>query len=179
MAQETKYYRLIPYRDTAARIATEVSAEQLAAQAFKDASIGTSPRVRSGYWYDLQQAGATAYDGSNEITFASGSNKYGFPDMVQLAITVPQSKAYAIYGIADYSANPSLQAWEVNQRSVGYPLVYLSPDLYTNEDHKAILNGSLPAVKQNESLTITLYGVSDTIDNIDILFKVAETAAQA
>lgn len=175
---ETKAFRLVPYRDTSARIATEQAAEGVVEVAFRNAALGTA-RIRSGYWYDLQEAGATAYSGSNEITFASGSNKYGFPYMVQLAITVPQAKVFSVYGIADYTADPSLQAFQITQKDVAFPLIYLSPDLYTNEDHKAILNGPMPAVTQNDQIAITLYGTSDTTDKIDILFKVAEKAAQA
>jgi len=178
MATQDRAFRLVPYRDTAGRIATEQSAETLVINAFAAASLGT-PRVRTGYWYDLQEAGASAYSGSNEITFASGSNKYGFPDMVVLSITVPQSKAFSFYGIADYTADPSLQAMQITQRDVAFPLIYLSPDLYTNEDHKVIFNGPLPAIVQNDSITITLYGTAATTDKIDILFKVAEKAAQA
>ena len=175
---ENKAFRLVPYRDTAARIATAQSAETNVIKAFTDASLGT-PRVREGYWYDLQEAGASAYDGSNEITFASGSNKYGFPDMVVLAITIPQSKVFSFYGIADYTADPSLQAVQITQRDVAFPIMYLSPDIYTNENHKAIFNGPYPAVVQNDSVAITLYGTAATTDKIDILFKVAEKAAQA
>ena len=175
---QDKVIRLVPYRDTAGRIATEQTAETNVIRAFIDASLGT-PRVRTGYWYDLQQAGASAYNGSNEITFASGSNKYGFPDMVVLQITVPTSKVFAIYGIADYTADPSLQAVQITQRDVAYPLIYLSPDLYTNEDHKVIFNGPLQQLTPNGSLTITLYGTAATTDKIDILFKIAEQAAQA
>jgi hypothetical protein len=178
MATQDRAFRLVPYRDTAGRIATEQSAETLVINAFAAASLGT-PRVRTGYWYDLQEAGASAYSGSNEITFASGSNKYGFPDMVVLSITVPQSKVFSFYGIADYTADPSLQAAQITQRDVSFPLMYLSPDLYTNEDHKVIFNGPYPAVVQNDSITITLYGTAATTDKIDILFKVAEKAAQA
>ena len=178
MATQDRAFRLVPYRDTAGRIATEQSAETNVINKFVDAALGT-PRVRSGYWYDLQEAGASSYSGSNEITFASGSNKYGFPDMVVLNITVPQSKVFSVYGIADYTADPSLQAMQITQRDVAYPLIYLSPDLYTNEDHKAIFNGPLPGIKQNDSLTITLYGTAATTDHIDILFKIAEQAAQA
>ncbi len=170
-------FRLIPYRDTAGRIATEQGAETNVIAAFAQYSLGTA-RVRSGYWYDLQEAGASSYSGSNEITFASGSNKYGFPDQVVLAITVPQSKVWSIYGVADYSASPSLQALQITQRDVAFPLIYLSPDMYTNEDHKVILNGAFPAIAQNDSITITLYGTAATTDHIDILFKVAEKAAQ-
>ncbi len=177
MATQDKAFRLVPYRDTSARIATGQAAEKNVINAFISASLGT-PRVREGYWYDLEQAGASAYDGSNEITFASGSNTYGFPDMVQLAITVPQAKSFAFYGIADYTANPSLQAFQIKQHEVTYPIIYLSPDLYTNEDHKAILNGALPAVTENDSVTIILYGTSATTDNIDILFKIAEKSAE-
>jgi hypothetical protein len=179
MATQDRAFRLVPYRDTAGRIATEQSAETLVIAAFRSLSIGETPRVRSGYWYDLEEAGASAYDGSNEITFASGSNKYGFPDMVVLSITVPQSKVFSFYGIADYTADPSLQAFQITQRDVAFPLIYLSPDLYTNEDHKVIFNGPMPAVGQNDSLTITLYGTAATTDKIDILFKVAEKSAQA
>ena len=179
MATGDRAFRLVPYRDTAGRIATEQSAETLVIAAFRSLSIGETPRVRSGYWYDLEEAGASAYDGSNEITFASGSNKYGFPDMVVLNITVPQSKVFSFYGIADYTADPSLQAFQITQRDVAFPLIYLSPDLYTNEDHKVIFNGPMPAVGQNDSLTITLYGTAATTDKIDILFKVAEKSAQA
>ena len=181
MATGDRAFRLVPYRDTAGRIATEQSAETLVIAAFRSLSIGETPRVRSGYWYDLEEAGAgaSAYDGSNEITFASGSNKYGFPDMVVLSITVPQSKVFSFYGIADYTADPSLQAFQITQRDVAFPLIYLSPDLYTNEDHKVIFNGPMPAVGQNDSLTITLYGTAATTDKIDILFKVAEKSAQA
>lgn len=179
MATGDRAFRLVPYRDTAGRIATEQSAETLVIAAFRSLSIGETPRVRSGYWYDLEEAGATYYNGSNEITFASGSNKYGFPDMVVLSITVPQSKVFSFYGIADYTADPSLQAFQITQRDVAFPLIYLSPDLYTNEDHKVIFNGPMPAVGQNDSLTITLYGTAATTDKIDILFKVAEKSAQA
>jgi hypothetical protein len=188
MATGDRAFRLVPYRDTAGRIATEQSAETLVIAAFRSLSIGETPRVRSGYWYDLEEAGASAYDGSNEITFASGSNeitfasvsnKYGFPYMVVLSITVPQSKVFSFYGIADYTADPSLQAFQITQRDVAFPLIYLSPDLYTNEDHKVIFNGPMPAVGQNDSLTITLYGTAATTDKIDILFKVAEKSAQA
>lgn len=175
---ETKNFRLVPYRDTSARIATEQTAESNVVSAFVAGALGT-PRIRSGYWYDLQEAGATAYSGSNEITFASGSNKYGFPYMVQLSITVPQAKVFDVYGIADYTADPSLQAFQITQKDVAFPLIYLSPDIYTNEDHKSILNAAMPAVTQNDQIAITLYGTSDTTDKIDILFKVAEKAAQA
>ena len=178
MASQDRAFRLVPYRDTAGRIATEQSAETLVISAFVAASLGT-PRVRTGYWYDLEEAGASAYDKSNDITFASGSNKYGFPDMVVLSITVPQSKVFSFYGIADYTADPSLQAMQVTQRDVAFPLMYLSPDIYTNEDHKFIFNGPYPAVVQNDSITITLYGTAATTDHIDLLFKVAEKAAQA
>lgn len=178
MATGDRAFRLVPYRDTAARIATEQSAETLVINAFDNASLGT-PRVRTGYWYDLQLAGASGYSGSNELTFASGSNKYGFPDMVVLSITVPQNKVFSFYGIADYTADPSLQAMQINQQDVSFPLLYLSPDLYTNEDHKAIFNGPLPAVVQGQEVTITLYGTAATTDKIDILFKIAERAANA
>ena len=179
MATGDRAFRLVPYRDTAGRIATEQSAETLVIAAFRSLSIGETPRVRTGYWYDLQEAGASSYSGSNEIPFASGSNKYGFPDVVVLSITVPQSKVFSFYGIADYTADPSLQAMQITQRDVAFPLIYLSPDLYTNEDHKVIFNGPLPAIVQNDSITITLYGTAATTDKIDILFKVAEKAAQA
>ncbi len=175
---ENKVFRILPYRDTAGKVATEQSAESLVISAFQAAALGAS-RVREGYWYDLQQAGATAYSGSNQITFSPGSNPYGFPEMIQLAVTVPQSKTWALYGIADYTAEPSLQAWQVKQGDVTYPIIYLSPNIYTNEDHTAILNGPYGAVTQNHALTIILYGTTPTTDNIDILFKVAETAAQA
>ena len=178
MATQDRAFRLVPYRDTSARIATAQKAETNVINAFQAAALGT-PRVREGYWYDLQQAGATAYDGSNEITFASGSNTYGFPDMVQLAITVPNAKAFSFYGIADYTADPALQAMQIKQRDVVFPLIYLSPDIYTNEDHKAIFNGAMPAAVENDSITIILYGTSDGTDNIDILFKLAEKSAQA
>ena len=171
-------FRLIPYRDTAGRITTERDAETQVINAFNQYALGT-PRVRTGFWHDIQGAGGSAYSGSNDITFASGSNKYGFPDQVVLALTIPQSQVWAFYGIADYTANPSLQAMQITQRDVSFPLIYLSPDLYTNEDHKTILNASFPALAQNDSLTITLYGTSATTDQIDILFKVAEKAAQA
>jgi hypothetical protein len=176
--ETTKKYRLVPYRDTAARIATELEAEAGVVDVFTRHALGT-PRVRSGYWYDIQKAGGSAYSGSNEITFASGSNKYGYPDMVVLSITIPQSEVWSFYGIADYTADPSLQAFQIQQRDVTFPLIYLSPDIYTNEDHKVILNGSYPAVAQNDSMTITLYGTAATTDKIDLLFKIAEKAAQA
>ncbi len=173
-----KNFRIIPYRDTSAQIATEQMAESDVATAFINAALGT-PRVRSGYWYDLQKAGASAYNGSNEITFASGSNKYGFPYMAVLPLTVPSSTAWAFYGISDYTANPSLQAFQITQRDVAYPIIYVSPNIYTNEDHKIVLNGDFPAVIQNDSLTITLYGTAATTDEIDMLFKLAEKSAQA
>jgi hypothetical protein len=169
-------FRLIPYRDTAARIASAQTAETQVINTFVAASLGT-PRVREGYWYDLQQAGASAYNGSNQIAFASGSNSYGFPDMVVLAITVPTAKVFSIYGIADYTADPALQAIQIKQGSVSFPIIYLSPDIYTNEDHKAIFNSAMPAVKPNGQMTITLYGTSSSTDKIDILFKLAEEAA--
>ena len=178
MGTQDRAFRLVPYRDTSGRIATAQQAETNVINVFQAAALGT-PRVREGYWYDLQQAGASAYDGSNEITFATGSNTYGFPDMVQLAITVPQAKAFCFYGIADYTANPSLQAVQFKQRDVSFPIIYLSPDIYTNEDHKAIFNGPLPGIEQNGPVTITLYGTSAGTDNIDILFKLAEKSAQA
>ena len=174
-----KAFRLVPYRDTSARIATERDAESAAIDAFVQLSLGSAPRIRTGYWYDLQKAGASAYDGNNELTFASTSNKYGFPDGVTLAITIPQSQTWSFYGIADYSASPSLQAFQLTQRDVNFPLAYVSPDLYTNEDHKVILNAAFPAVGQNDSVTLTLYGTAATTDHIDILFKIAEKAAQA
>ena len=178
MATSDRAFRLIPYRDTAGRIATERDAETQVIAAFEKYSLGT-PRVRAGYWHDIQSEGGSAYSGSNEITFASGSNKYGFPDMVVLSITIPQSQTWAFYGISDSSANPSLQAMQITQRDVAFPLTYLSPDIDTNEDNKAILNATFPAVAQNDSLTITLYGTAATTDKIDILFKIAEKAAMA
>ena len=178
MATGDRAFRLVPYRDTAQRVATEQSAETYVINAFNSAALGT-PRVRSGYLYDLQEAGATDYSGSNELTFASGSNKYGFPDVLVLSITVPQNKVFSFYGIADYTADPSLQAMQITQQDVAFPLIYLSPDLYTNEDHKVIFNGPLPAIVQGEGITINLYGTEATTDKIDILFKVAERAAKA
>ena len=171
-------FRLIPYRDTSGRVATERSAEEQVIEAFNKYSLGTA-RVRSGYWNDIQGAGGSAYSGSNSILFAAGTSKYKFPDMVTLSLTIPQSQTWAFYGIADYTANPSLQAVQLVQRDVTFPLLYLSPDLYTNEDHKVIFNASFPAVAQNDSMTITLYGTSATTDQIDLLFKVGEKAAQA
>ena len=179
MASETKAYRLVPYRDTAARIATEQSAETLAANEFIKLSIGSSPRVRTGFWHDIEAAGGSEYNGSNELTFASSTNKYGFPYSVVLAVTIPQSQVWSFYGVADYTADPSLQAIQITQRDVAFPLIYLSPDIYTNEDHKVIFNGPFPAIGQNDQATITLYGTSATTDKIDILFKLAEKAAQA
>lgn len=175
---DAKKFRLIPYRDTAGRIAVEQSAEDYTIDGYGKLSLGGTPRVRSGYWYDMEEAGGSAYNGSNEITFASGSNRYGFPATVVIPITVPKSQVWSIYGIADYTANPSLQAFEINQLDVGYPLIYLSPDLYTNDDHKAILNGPFPPVGEGRKLSITLYGTSSTTDEIDILFKIAEPSAQ-
>lgn len=170
-------YWNIPYRDTALREATMKLALKTAGDKYT-AVIAPSPRVRMGYWNDLAQAGATGYDGSNELTFASGTNKYGFPYSVTLPITVPQSKVFSVFGIADYSPNPSLQAFQITQKDVAFPLFYLAPDLYTNEDHKVILNGTLPPVEQNSAMTITLFGTAATTDNIDILFSLAEQAAQ-
>jgi len=173
----TKIYWLVPYRDTATREATIMSAQSQVAASFQT-YIGGVPRVRDGYWYDLQQAGASAYSGSNQLTFAASSNKYGFPYAVTLPITIPQSKAFDFYGIADYAASPVLQAFQLTQRDVAFPLVYLSPDLYTNADHKAILNGAFPAVKQNDNVTLTLYGTAASTEPIDVLFTLAEQAAQ-
>lgn len=173
----TNGYWVVPYRDTATQENTVLNAQAAAASAFINRVLGT-PRVREGYWYDLQQAGASAYSGSNELTFASSSNKYGFPDAVTLAITVPQSKSFVLYGVADYSPSPVLQAIQVEQNDVQFPLVYLSPHLYVAPDHKAVLNGNFPAVVQNDNITITLYGTAAATDKIDILFEVAEKAAK-
>jgi hypothetical protein len=172
-------YRILPYRATNDRELVRRSAEAAVAQAYITTVKG-NPLVRTGYWYDLQKAGATAYDGSNMITFASSTNKYGFPYSAQLSITVPQARAFSFYGIADYSPNPSLQAWEIIQHSTNFPLMYLSPDIYTNEDHKAIMNSYIgePDV-QNDTVVINLYGTAATTDPIDLLFVVAEPAASS
>ena len=169
-------FRLVPYRDTATRVAVQQTAESSVIKAFIDAGYGT-PRVRQGYWYDMQKNGGTAYNGSNEIEFASGSNSEGFPDMVVLPITIPPGVAWSIYGIADYTAQPSLQAMKITQNDAIYPLIFLAPDIYTNEDHKAILNGNLPAIIATGSLSITLYGTAATTDHIDMLFEIAERNA--
>lgn len=168
---------LLPYRDTASRENTIQGAQNNVGQAFAE-FVGGKPRIREGYWYDLQGAGASSYSGSNELTFASSSNKYGFPDAVTLDITVPQSKVYAVYGVADYSANPSLQAMQITQNDVDWPLIYLSPTIYNSPDATAIFNGSMPPVEQNSSITITLYATAATTDKIDIKFQVAEKSAQ-
>lgn len=177
MPNVTNAYWIVPYRDTATRENTEITAQTLAAEAFVKLSLGT-PRVRDGYWYDLQLAGASAYSGSNDLTFATSSNKYGFPDAVTLSITVPQSKVFAFYGIADYAASPVLQAFQLSQLDVNFPLVYLSPSAYVDPEKKVILNGSYPAVSQNDTMTLTLYGTAAGTDPIDILFVVAEKAAK-
>ena len=174
---ETKVIRLVPYRDTQAREATQRDAESVAATLFGTKVVGT-PRVRLGYWYDLQQAGAP-YNGSNALTFSSSSNEYGFPDAIAISINIPVNKTFSFYGIADYTPNPSLQAMQISQSSVSYPIIYLSPDLYTNEDHKVIFNGAMPANAPNDHVVITLYGTAATTDNIDILFEVAEQSAHA
>lgn len=173
----TNGYWIIPYRDTATQENTILNAQAAVAQEFVNRNLGT-PRVREGYWYDLQEAGGSAYSGSNELTFASGSNKYGFPYQVSLSITVPQAKAFVIYGVADYAASPALQAMQIEQNDVQFPLVYLSPHLYTAPDHKAILNGNFPAIVQNDQFTINLYGTAASTDKIDILFELAEKAAK-
>lgn len=178
MAVSNKAFRLVPYRDTAARIATEQDAESAVIDTFLSRKLGEAPRVRSGYWYDIQKAGGTAYNGSNALTFATSSNAYGFPDAVVLSFNIPQAQAWAIYGIADYTANPSLQAVQITMGDVNYPIIYLSPDIYTNEDHKVILNGTLPAQGPNRHIDIALFGISTGTDNIDILFKIAEPAAE-
>lgn len=168
---------ILPTRDYVKIETTVLNAQSAAADAFQQ-YIGGTPRVREGYWYDLQLAGATAYSGSNELTFASSSNKYGFPDAITLPITVPQAKVFAFFGISDYSANPSLQAFQISQNDVAYPIVYLSPHIYTAEDHTVYLNGNFPAIQQNQSMTITLFGTAATTEPIDIKFKVAEQAAK-
>jgi hypothetical protein len=172
----TSKFRLLPYRDTAGRTSVQLESEALVEREFVDKKLGT-PRIRAGYWYDLQLAGAP-YDNSNELTFATGSNKYKFPYLVNIPLTIPTGVVYSFYGITDYSPNPSLQAMQITQSDVAFPLIYLSPEIYVSEDKKAILNGAMPAVSQT-SLTITLFGTADTTDNIDLLFSVAEKAAQA
>lgn len=170
-------YWIIPYRDTATAENTVDNAQASAADAFIK-YIGGTARVREGYWYDLQDAGATSYSGSNDLTFASSSNKYKFPYAVTLSITVPQAKVFCFYGIADYAANPALQAFQLSQNDVNFPLVYLSPHIYTSPDKKAILNGNFPAIQQNQDVTLTLYGTAANTDPIDILFAVAEQSAK-
>ena len=177
---DTSTYWLVPYRDFATREATIKSAQDNVAKAFLEQSNGSVPRVREGYWYDIQLAiGSTSpYNGSNLLTFGTSSNKYGFPAAVALAITVPQSKVFAIYGIDDYAASPVLQAMQISQDNVNFPLLYLAPELYRAPDLTAILNGSLPAVKQNLELTITLYASATGTDPVDIKFELAENAAK-
>lgn len=173
----TNGYWIVPYRDTATAENTILNAQAAVAKEFITRNLG-NPRVREGYWYDLQEAGGSAYSGSNELTFASGSNKYGFPYQVQLSLTVPQSKAWVFYGIADYSASPALQAFQLSQNDVNFPVVYLSPHLYTAPDHRAILNGNFAAIAENDSITLNLYGTAAQTDKIDILFELAEKAAK-
>lgn len=168
---------VIPYRDYPTIENTINNAQAAAAQAFVQ-YIGASPRVREGYWYDLQEAGASAYSGSNELLFASSTNKYGFPYAVTLSITIPQAKTFCVYGIADYSPSPALQAFQLTQNDVNFPLVYLSPQIYTNADHRAVLNGNFPAIQQNQDVTLTLYGTAAQTDKIDVLFEVAEQSAK-
>lgn len=168
---------LLPYRDTASRENTIQGAQNNVGQAFAQ-FVGGSPRIREGYWYDLQGAGATAYNGNNSLEFTASSNKYGFPDAVTLDITVPQSKVYSVYGVADYSPNPVLQAMQITQNDVDYPLIYLSPLIYNSPDATAIFNGAMPPVEQNSSMTITLYSTAAATDKIDIKFQVAEKSAQ-
>ena len=171
-------YWLIPYRDFATREATIASAQANVTTAFLAQSNGSVPRVREGYWYDLQLAGATPYSGSNSLTFGASSNKYGFPAAVVLPITVPQSKVFSLYGIDDYAASPVLQAMQISQDNVNFPLIYLAPEIYRAPDLSAILNGSLPAVKQNLEMTITLYATATGTDPVDIKFELAENAAK-
>lgn len=176
----SKFYRLVPYLDYPTREQVELAAQNNAEATYLVDISSSTPRVRPGYWDDLQKAGATAYSGSNEITFAAGSNQYGFPYQAQITITVPQNKVFDVYGIADYAASQSLQAIQITQNDVAFPIVYLSPHLYNpNGDSAAVFNGALPPVIQGISVTINLYGTAATTDPIDVLFEVAEAAAQS
>lgn len=171
-------YHLLPYLDFSDRLSTISAADYNVGITYQQQANSTNYRIRAGYWYDLQQAGASQYSGSNSLTFASSSNKYGFPYAVTLSVTVPQNQSYAVYGVADYAANPALQAFQISQQNVEFPLVYISPDLYnTNGDHKAVLNGSFPGVKQGQNITISLYGTAAQTDPVDILFELAEAGA--
>lgn len=178
MSEEITTFYILPYRDLAARLATIKDAQELSKARFEQVNQ-SSARVRNGYWYDLQQAGATAYNNSNNLTFSAGTNTYGFPYMASLNITVPQSKVFTFYGIADYSPSPSLQAVQFVERSVAFPIIYLSPYLYTNEDHEAVMNAPIGYPQsQNDGMTIFLYGTKASTDPIDFLFAVAEKAAK-
>lgn len=171
-------YHLLPYLDFNGRLFTLTAADGNVGSVYKQQASSNNYRIRAGYWYDLQQAGASQYSGSNDLTFASSSNKYGFPYAVTLSVTVPQNKSFAVYGVADYAANPALQAFQISQQNVDFPLMYVSPDLYnTNADHKAVANASFPGVKQGENITISLYGTAAQTDPIDILFELAEAGA--
>lgn len=175
----SNFYTILS-RDYAAKQSVVQSALDAAYDAFMQANLGggKAARVREGYWYDLEEAGASSYNHSNELTFGSSTNAYGFPYAAILKFTVPQSKVFAFYGISDYAANPSLAAWEVEQNGVAFPLFYIVPHLYTSEDKTAYLNGTLPALIPNRSATITLYGTAATTDPIDLKFMVAEPPAE-
>lgn len=171
----TKKYWILPTRDYAMQENVIQSALAAAEDKFKE-RIGSNPRVREGYWYDLQKAGAD-YDGSDEITFASSANSYGFPYAAILEMSVPQSKVFAFYGVADYSATPGLAAFQLSQRDVNFPIVYLVPHLYTSKDHTVYMNGTFPAIEQNEKVTITLFASKAVTDHVDMKFALAESGA--
>jgi len=176
----SKFYRLVPYLDYATREDVKRAAQNNAQATYLADISGTTPRVRPGYWYDLQKAGATAYSGSNELTFATGSNQYGFPYQVTLSLTIPQNKVFDFYGVADYAADQSLQAIQITQNDVAFPLLYLSPHLYNpNADASAVFNGALPPVLQGINITINLYGTAAATEPVDMLFEIAEAAAQS
>ena len=172
----TTEYWILPTRDYARQEDTIRSALSAAQQEFLSGNLGKNPRVREGYWYDLQKAGAS-YDGSDEITFAPSSNAYGFPYAAILEMTVPQAKVFAFYGVADYSATPVLAAFQLSQRDVNFPIVYLVPHLYTSKDHTVYMNGTFPAIEQNEKVTITLFASKAVTDHVDMKFALAESGA--
>lgn len=170
-------YWILPTRDYAMQESVIQSALDAAESKFKE-RVGNTPRVREGYWYDLQKAGASAYDHSDEITFSSlADSSYGFPYGAILQMNVPNSKVFSFYGIADYSANPGLAAFQLSQKDVNFPIVYLVPHLYTAKDHTVYLNGAFPAIQQNDAVTITLYSNKAVTDHVNMKFALAESGA--
>lgn len=176
MSQEVVYYA-VPYRDTATREKAQQTAIDAAITTYNASNLSKPVRVRPLYYYDLQNnaVGTSLYTNNNEITLATASGSpEGFGYSANMTVKVPTDKVFVIYGLADLSAVPVLDAWKLQIQDKVYPILYLSPDIKVDPNASYVYPTSFRAIPPQTTFILTFYGSGTGPDNIDMLGYVAE-----